>query len=85
MDPSLPALSPPEHAALARLDQCYDSEETVARPIAVEQLTRVGFDANEARDHLEQLRGKGYLYAVDAGLRLTPGHEHWMRESHDRS
>jgi hypothetical protein len=85
MGVSLPPLSPTEQAALARLAQCYDIEETVARPIAVEQLTSVGFDANEARDLLEQLRCNGYLYEGDAGLRLTPGYEHGLREPQRRS
>jgi hypothetical protein len=67
------------------LVQCYDIEETVAHPIAVEQLTSVGFDANEARDLIEQLWLHGYLYENDTGLRLTPGYEHGLRGSQSRS
>jgi hypothetical protein len=85
MGTALPPLSPSEQAALARLAQCNDIEETVARPIAVEQLTSVGFDANEARDLCEQLRHHGYLYESGTGLRLTPGYEYGLRRSHSRS
>jgi hypothetical protein len=85
MGTTLPPLSPSEQAALARLAQCNDIEETVARPLAVEQLTSVGFDANEARDLCEQLRRYGYLYEADTGLRLTPGYDQGLRGHHSRS
>lgn len=85
MGSALPPLSPSEQAALARLAQCYDVEETVARSLAVEQLTSVGFDANEARDLIEQLRLHGYLYEDDTGLRLTPGYDQGLRDPQPRS
>jgi hypothetical protein len=65
--PPIP-LTPTEQAVLDRLDQRYDAEEAVAREIAIEQLTAVGFDATTARECIKQLYLKGYLYDGQRGF-----------------
>lgn len=48
-------------------------------------VTALGFDANEARDLIEQLRRHGYLDEDTTGLRLPPGYEYGFRGSQSRS
>lgn len=70
MGRSLTPLSPNEQVALDQLELCGD-EEIVVRERAVEQLIDAGFVAPAARDLIEQLCHKGYLYEIDDGLRLA--------------
>lgn len=64
-----------EEAALDHLEQYVDmrpDDEALTREDAVAHLVDQGSPRPDARDHIEQLLLKGYLYEVNDELRIPP-------------
>ncbi|WP_332900368.1 hypothetical protein [Haladaptatus sp. CMSO5] len=63
-------LSPREQDAFEQLEAYVETggNEVVTRAVAVDYLTTTRFERADARDLLEQLLLKGYLYEVDDEL-----------------
>ncbi|CCQ35127.1 hypothetical protein HLRTI_001371 [Halorhabdus tiamatea SARL4B] len=64
-----------EEAALEHLEQYVDTlpdDEHLIRADAVAHLMEQGSERADAREHIEQLLLKGYLYEVDDELRIPP-------------
>ena len=75
MDNSRTPLGPGEREILEHLEAYVDAspdDESVTRETAVTYLTEQGFGRVEARDRIEQLLLKGYLYEVGEELRIPP-------------
>ncbi|XVH33635.1 hypothetical protein ACNS7O_17105 (plasmid) [Haloferacaceae archaeon DSL9] len=64
-------LSPREEDALGCLRTHVDDEAAFSRDLAVDWLSRAGFEPPEAEELLAQLLKKGYLYKVDETIRIT--------------
>lgn len=61
--------------ALDHLEACVDAADdgtVLTRETAVACLTDGAFEATEAREQIEQLLLKGYLYEVEGELRIPP-------------
>lgn len=65
-------LSPSATDALATLDEPIDRAEGLTREEATTVLTDEGVDSVDADALLDELLSKGYLYAVDDHLYVTP-------------
>ena len=65
-------LSPSATDALATLDEPIDRAEGLPREEATTVLTDDGIDSVDADALLDELLSKGYLYAVDDQLYVTP-------------
>jgi hypothetical protein len=64
-----------EEAALDHLEQYVDAlleDESLTREDAIDHLVEQGSERADAREHIEQLLLKGYLYEVDDELRIPP-------------
>ena len=64
-----------EEGALEHLEQYDDAlpdDESLTREDAVAHLMEQGSERADAREHIEQLLLKGYLYEVDDELRIPP-------------
>ena len=75
MPNSRTSLSPTNRDALRRLETCVetlDDEVVFTHEMAVDCLTDGEFEQPEARQQIEQLLLKGYLYEVDEELRIPP-------------
>lgn len=73
MENSRTPISSSEEAALDQLEQYLDTagdDETITREDAVGHLMERGVERADAREHIEQLLLKGYLYEVDDELRI---------------
>ncbi|MFC6723964.1 hypothetical protein ACFQE1_06175 [Halobium palmae] len=70
-------INPGEEDVLEQLEAYFETveeDEVVTREAAVTHLTSEGFERPDARDYIEQLVLKGYLYEVGDELRLLPRH-----------
>jgi len=68
-------IGPGERDVLDHLEAYVDAnadDEPPTRETAVTYLTEQGVGRVEARDWIEQLLLKGYLYEVDEDLRIPP-------------
>lgn len=68
-------LRPGEREVLEHLEAYVDTrpdEESLTRERAVAHLVESGFEHVEARERIEQLLSKGYLYEVQDELRILP-------------
>jgi uncharacterized membrane protein len=65
-------LSPAATDALDTLREPIDRAEGLTREEAATVLTDDGFDSVDADVFLDELLSKGYLYAVDDRLYVTP-------------
>lgn len=65
-------LSPSATDALETLDEPIDRAEGLTREEATTVLTDEGVDSVDADALLDELLSKGYLYAVDDHLYVTP-------------
>ncbi|MFD1514547.1 hypothetical protein [Halomarina rubra] len=65
-------LSPAATDALDTLREPVDRSEGLSREEATTVLADGGIDAVDAEDLLDELLSKGYLYAVDDELYVTP-------------
>ena len=65
-------LSPAATDALDTLREPVDRAEGLTREEAATVLTDDGFDSVDADVFLDELLSKGYLYAVDDHLYVTP-------------
>ncbi|MFC5974003.1 hypothetical protein ACFPYI_22005 [Halomarina salina] len=65
-------LSPAATDALETLDEPINRAEGLTREEATTVLTDVGIDSGDADVFLDELLSKGYLYAVDDCLYVTP-------------
>lgn len=74
MDNSRTPLSPGQRAVLEHLEAYTENqdEEGLPREMAVEHLATHDIEAADARDRIEALLLKGYLYEVDGELRIPP-------------
>lgn len=74
MDNSRTPVSPGQRAVLEHLEAYTDDhdEEGISRETAVEYLATHDIEAADARDRIEALLLKGYLYEVDGELRIPP-------------
>ncbi len=65
-------LGPIEEEALDRLSMTYDAvTDTFERETAVDVLSEIDLDPSAAQSVLNRLQSKGYIYAVEDGLRIT--------------
>jgi uncharacterized membrane protein len=65
-------LSPAATDALDTLREPIEQSEGLTREEAATVLTDEGFDAVDAAVFLDELLSKGYLYAVNDELHVTP-------------
>lgn len=75
MENSRTPINSSEEAALDHLEQylaAAEDDESLAREEAVAHLMDEGIERPDAREHIEQLLLKGYLYEVDDELRIPP-------------
>jgi hypothetical protein len=75
MENSRTPIEPGERDVLDHLEASVDAnadDESLTRETAISYLTEQGFGHVEARDRIEQLLLKGYLYEVGAELRIPP-------------
>jgi hypothetical protein len=70
--PDRTQLSPSATDALDTLREPIDRAEGLSREEATTLLVDGGIDAVDAEDLLDELLSKGYLYAVDDYLYVTP-------------
>jgi hypothetical protein len=70
--PDRTQLSPSATDALDTLDEPIEQSEGLTREAATTVLTDDGIDPIDAEDLLDELLSKGYLYAVDDELYVTP-------------
>lgn len=75
MSNSRTPLSPADRDALEQLEayvKTAGDETVLTRETAVAHLVEGEFEQAEARERIEQLLLKGYLYEVDEELRIPP-------------
>ena len=74
MDNSRTPVSPGQRAVLEHLESYADDHDIdgISRETAVEHLGTHDIEAADARDRIEALLLKGYLYEVDGELRIPP-------------
>jgi membrane protein required for beta-lactamase induction len=68
-------IGPGKRDVLNHLEAYVDAnadDDPLTREMAVTYLTEQGVGRVEARDRIEQLLLKGYLYEVDEDLRIPP-------------
>ncbi|WP_080509318.1 hypothetical protein [Candidatus Halobonum tyrrellensis] len=67
-------VSPGQRAVLEHLEAYADDHDVdgLPRETAVEHLATHDIEAADARDRIEALLLKGYLYEVDGELRIPP-------------
>ena len=75
MENSRTPINSSEEAALDHLEEYVDAtgdDQDLTREDAVAHLMEQGSERADAREHIEQLLLKGYLYEVDDKLRIPP-------------